>query len=171
MPVVRVAPARHPRTQLSIAWRQRDNRTSGKGWRPIEKRKMKIAQASARKRRLSTPTSAWKCGARCASGWRTAPSRLEYDYTIRDGRDAPIIERKEDMKKCGLASPDLADALALTFAYSVVASDHTRQISTRSQHQTEYEPYAAMYRSGRTTCHQARSPSNSAGTRSAYRQR
>jgi hypothetical protein len=45
-------------------------------------------------------------------------------------------------------------ALALTFAHFVVASDHTRQMSTRSQHQTEYEPYAAMYRSGRTTSHQ-----------------
>ena len=30
------------------------------------------------------------------------------------------LERKEDMKKRGLASPDLADALALTFAYPVM---------------------------------------------------
>lgn len=32
------------------------------------------------------------------------------------------LERKEDMKKRGLASPDLADALALTFAYPVLPS-------------------------------------------------
>jgi hypothetical protein len=31
----------------------------------------------------------------------------------REGRDAIILEQKEDMKKRGLASPDLADALAL----------------------------------------------------------
>ena len=96
---------------------------------------------------------------------------LEYGQTIGEGRDAPIIERKEDMKERGLASPDLADALALTFAYSVVASDHTRQISTRSQHQTEYEPYTAMHRSGRTTSHQVEyNPARRAtrrGTRSA----
>jgi hypothetical protein len=29
------------------------------------------------------------------------------------------LERKEDMKKRGIPSPDLADALALTFAYPV----------------------------------------------------
>lgn len=29
------------------------------------------------------------------------------------------LEKKEDMKKRGLASPDLADALALTFAFPV----------------------------------------------------
>ncbi len=29
------------------------------------------------------------------------------------------LESKEDMKKRGLASPDLADALALTYAYAV----------------------------------------------------
>jgi hypothetical protein len=32
------------------------------------------------------------------------------------GRDAIILENKEDMKRRGLASPDDGDALALTFA-------------------------------------------------------
>jgi hypothetical protein len=41
---------------------------------------------------------------------------VEYGYVLREGRDAIILEKKEDMKKRGLASPDLADALALTFA-------------------------------------------------------
>jgi hypothetical protein len=59
---------------------------------------------------------------------------VEYGYTSRHGRDALIIECKEDIKKRGLVSPDLADALALTLRlFPVVASDHTRQISTRSQ--------------------------------------
>jgi hypothetical protein len=41
---------------------------------------------------------------------------VEYGYVLREGRDAIILEKKEDMKKRRLASPDLADALALTFA-------------------------------------------------------
>ena len=46
---------------------------------------------------------------------------VEYGYVLRDGRDAIQLERKEDMKRRGLASPDNADALALTFAYPVLA--------------------------------------------------
>lgn len=34
-----------------------------------------------------------------------------------------VLERKDDMKKRGLRSPDLGDALALTFAYPVSAAD------------------------------------------------
>ncbi|MXV35857.1 MULTISPECIES: terminase [unclassified Saccharibacter] len=37
-------------------------------------------------------------------------------------RNEILLERKEDMKKRGLASPDMADALALTFAYPVMNS-------------------------------------------------
>jgi hypothetical protein len=44
---------------------------------------------------------------------------VEYGYVLRDGRDAIQLERKEDMKRRGLASPDNGDALALTFAYPV----------------------------------------------------
>lgn len=40
----------------------------------------------------------------------------EYGF---NARDAIILERKEDMKKRGLASPDQGDALALTFAFDV----------------------------------------------------
>ena len=41
----------------------------------------------------------------------------EYGFNVRDEIQ---LERKEDMKKRGIASPDLADALALTFAYPVM---------------------------------------------------
>lgn len=41
----------------------------------------------------------------------------EYGF---DSKDRIILERKEDMKSRGLASPDDADALALTFAENVV---------------------------------------------------
>lgn len=43
----------------------------------------------------------------------------QYDHVVRDGRDAIMLERKKDMEKRGLASPDDGDALALTFAYPV----------------------------------------------------
>ncbi|MCP4538936.1 MAG: hypothetical protein GY832_17515, partial [Chloroflexi bacterium] len=36
----------------------------------------------------------------------------EYKYTLSG---QTVLERKEDMKKRGIASPDAADALALTF--------------------------------------------------------
>ncbi|MPZ32577.1 MAG: hypothetical protein GEV13_16525 [Rhodospirillales bacterium] len=39
---------------------------------------------------------------------------LDYGY---DATDAIRLERKDDMRKRGLASPDDGDALALTFAY------------------------------------------------------
>jgi len=41
----------------------------------------------------------------------------EYGFNVRDEIQ---LERKEDMKKRGVGSPDLADALALTFAYPVM---------------------------------------------------
>jgi len=41
---------------------------------------------------------------------------VEYGFTAKNQIQ---LERKEDMKKRGLASPDMADALALTFAYPV----------------------------------------------------
>lgn len=44
---------------------------------------------------------------------------VQYGFD-RDGRIQ--LERKEDMKKRGLASPDYGDALALTFAYPVMSS-------------------------------------------------
>lgn len=39
-----------------------------------------------------------------------------------NANNAIQLERKEDMKKRGLASPDWADALACTFAYPVMAN-------------------------------------------------
>ena len=53
--------------------------------------------------------------------------RLEAELTgvqyKHDADNALILEKKEDMKKRGLPSPDMADALALTFAYPVRRRD------------------------------------------------
>lgn len=65
---------------------------------------------------------------------------VRYGYTIKQGRDAIILEKKEDMKKRGLASPDSGDALCLSFAYPVGASDHTAALSGRNQHEYLYDP-------------------------------
>lgn len=69
-------------------------------------------------------------------------------YGYRDGpKGAEIqLEKKEHMKKRGLASPDNADALALTYAYQVVprkaagGPQHIGQEARRYQAATEYNP-------------------------------
>jgi hypothetical protein len=53
---------------------------------------------------------------------------VEYGY---DAANALQLERKQDMRRRGLASPDDGDALALTFAYPVV------QRSEVADHRTE----------------------------------
>lgn len=68
---------------------------------------------------------------------------VEYGYVFRDGADCILLEKKSDMKKRGLSSPDKADALALTFSYPVVPSDHKLQLTSgfgRSNHQSDYNP-------------------------------
>ena len=46
---------------------------------------------------------------------------VEYGYTVHN---EILLEKKDDMKKRGLASPDAGDALALTFAYPVAGAAH-----------------------------------------------
>lgn len=70
---------------------------------------------------------------------------IEYGYVLKEGRDAIALERKEDMKKRGLASPDHGDALALTFAYPIAAHDRTDQFLAglgRSRHRVDYDPFS-----------------------------
>jgi hypothetical protein len=79
-------------------------------------------------------------------------NELESDLTGReysfDGENRYVMERKQDMKSRGLASPDDADALALTFAYPVgpraVGLNYAAMHGTQPTHQTihEYDPYA-----------------------------
>jgi hypothetical protein len=66
---------------------------------------------------------------------------IEYGY---DMDNALQLERVEDMKKRGLASPDNATALALTFAEPVAPkSDDTRiQREAQERAESEYNPYA-----------------------------
>jgi hypothetical protein len=65
---------------------------------------------------------------------------VEYGYVMKNGVDAIQLEKKEDMKKRGLASTDFGDALALTFAYPISEAAPER----RARHRTveeEYNPF------------------------------
>jgi hypothetical protein len=73
---------------------------------------------------------------------------VEYGYKLKDGRDAILLERKKDMKKRGLSSPDDGDALALTFALPVAPSDHSAQLSRKPKHQIEYDPFQSAWSRG-----------------------
>jgi hypothetical protein len=67
----------------------------------------------------------------------------EYGY---NAQNEIVLEKKSDMKKRGLASPDDADALFLTMAYPIVkqsvmnAGGHPAQM----QAQSEYNPFDAL---------------------------
>lgn len=73
---------------------------------------------------------------------------LEQELTSREythnEKDQLVLERKQDMKKRGLKSPDWGDALALTFAYNVPKrelprGDLDRALGVRNQ-KSEYDP-------------------------------
>jgi hypothetical protein len=59
--------------------------------------------------------------------------------------DAIQLERKVDMKKRGLASPDIADALALTYAYPVITKPAEGRRLLDTLVETEYDPFAKEY--------------------------
>ena len=73
----------------------------------------------------------------------------EYEFAIKQGRDAIRLESKKDMKERGLSSPDMADALVLTFAFPVMANKQAgRQGKALEGEQgrasTEYDPFSAL---------------------------
>lgn len=72
---------------------------------------------------------------------------VEYGFVMRDGVDAILLEKKSDMKKRGLSSPDKSDSLALTFAYPVMPSNHTSSFETGAQntHTSVYNPLSRDY--------------------------
>jgi len=62
-----------------------------------------------------------------------------YTYTVKN---EILLEKKEDMMRRGLDSPDLADALALTFAMPVAAHQHAgREGPGKPLVESEYNPF------------------------------
>ncbi len=64
-------------------------------------------------------------------------------YTL-NLRNEILLERKEDMAKRGADSPDIADALALTFAYPVAPLGF-REKMNEPLVKSEYDPFAVMH--------------------------
>lgn len=64
-----------------------------------------------------------------------------YSY---DAQQRIIIESKDDIRKRlpGAGSPDIADALALTFAYPVVKRERLAALRARQARGFDYDPYA-----------------------------
>jgi hypothetical protein len=58
--------------------------------------------------------------------------------------DTILLESKESMKKRGLASPDAADALAVTFAYPVAEFRGGDEVPQNKHRSTDYDPYKVM---------------------------
>jgi hypothetical protein len=65
----------------------------------------------------------------------------EYGYTLKKGRDHQILESKGDMRDRGLRSPDIIDALALTYAYPVFPSNLTGTANGTAKVLKDYDPY------------------------------
>ena len=63
---------------------------------------------------------------------------VEYGYNLRNDIQ---LESKEQMKKRGMASPDLADALALTYALPVSANSRAGYLATADSSGGEYDPF------------------------------
>ena len=69
-------------------------------------------------------------------------TNLQYAFNARNEIQ---LERKEDMKKRGLASPDIADALALTFSQHVAAvSAYQRDGISKASVESDYDPIATF---------------------------
>lgn len=69
---------------------------------------------------------------------------VEYGYTMKEGKDAILLEKKSDMKKRGLSSPDRADSLAMHWAYPVMPSSHKEVLTQgrQSDPYAEYHPFS-----------------------------
>ena len=64
----------------------------------------------------------------------------EYGY---NNNGAIQLEKKEDMRGRGLPSPDIADALALTFAYAVMPNELAGwEGAPANQHVSDYDPFS-----------------------------
>ncbi|HET9149495.1 MAG TPA: terminase [Alphaproteobacteria bacterium] len=63
----------------------------------------------------------------------------EYGF---DSGNRILLERKDDMKRRGLASPDTADALALTFAEPVAARPWWKEPEPRHQTMKDWDPFS-----------------------------
>lgn len=78
--------------------------------------------------------------------FKDGPVRIPNDLALASDLSGPaikynsmknlrMVEKKEDMKKRGIRSPDIADALALTFSAVVIKRDDTERLAANQQAQ------------------------------------
>ncbi|UPO80713.1 terminase [Parasaccharibacter sp. TMW 2.1888] len=125
--------------------------------RQLHVRGLMEVQFGARADRANYDTNSERYANKRAEMWGTMRSWLQTggipdDQTLMTDLSGPwyffnprneiVLERKEDMKKRGLASPDMADALALTFAYPVLKSHQAGgPWGGRPQQMQDYDPW------------------------------
>jgi hypothetical protein len=84
---------------------------------------------------------AWLAGGAIPEDSELSAELVGPEYSL-NGRDEIQLERKEDMKRRGLASPDMADALALTFSFPVIPHALAGREGIHSPLvETEYDPF------------------------------
>ncbi len=94
--------------------------------------------ANKRSEMWTAMRDALKAGLAISSDTRLEFELLSPNYTY-DADNAILLESKKEMKKRGLQSPDIADALALTYAYPVEARSIQEQEDERND--DEYDPF------------------------------
>lgn len=94
--------------------------------------------ANKRSQMWTTMRDALKTGLAIPADTRLEFELLAPNYTY-DAQNAILLEKKSDMKKRGIASPDIADALALTYAYPVEA--RSIQNEEEERHDNNYDPF------------------------------
>lgn len=94
--------------------------------------------ANKRTQMWSTLGDELKSGLAIPSDPRLEFELLAPNYTY-DGNNAILLEKKKDMKKRGVKSPDIADALALTYAYPVESKSMVNEEEERADE--EYDPF------------------------------
>ena len=67
---------------------------------------------------------------------------IEYGY---DAKERLVMEKKPDMKRRGLASPDIAEAILQTFGVRLGPSPIESWGDRRPKAETEYDPFSEMY--------------------------
>ena len=61
-----------------------------------------------------------------------------------DAAGRKVLEPKEKIKERGLKSPDMADALALTFAANVISRDDYMNKDYIDSYANDYDPFARL---------------------------
>jgi phage terminase large subunit len=70
----------------------------------------------------------------------------QMDYDVRGHRTCLKLESKKQMRKRGVKSPNMADALALTFRSPVIPTDLHRDLQgfVGNKVETDFDPYASL---------------------------